>query len=433
MEITVIGAGYVGLVTGVNFALSGHRVTFVEAREDRREALRSGRVPIEEPGLPAAFASARKQIRIVDDMADAGVGDLVLVAVGTPIGEEGRSDLRALHSVLDVLRQHPSADVCIRSTLPPGYSLRVPELLGRGDGRRISTNPEFLRQGEALFDVQNPSRIVFGVYPDTSAAHIDRLHALYEGVKAPRLTVSVTAAELIKNVSNAFLALKLSFVNEVASLSEEYDVDVEEVLNGISLDPRIGNSYMRPGVGFGGSCLPKELEVVANAGRRKGLPMHVARAVMLVNVEQQSRFARRIVVALGPGDHKVALLGLSFKAHTDDLRGSPSIAVARELIDSGITVVAHDPVVKASAASLAAPGISIAADPVSAANGADAVVIGTDWPAYAELDWAAIRSAVAGPLLFDGRNLLDRSKIASLGFTYSGVGRQSIAETTQVA
>jgi len=181
---------------------------------------------------------------------------------------------------------------------------------------------------------------------------------------------------------------------------------------------------MRPGVGFGGSCLPKELEVVAGAGRRRGLPMHVARAVALANVEQQSRFAWRILRELGPGAHRVALLGLSFKARTDDLRGSPSISVARELLDAGQVVVAHDPVVTSAAAQAEAPGILLAADPMSAIRGADVVVVGTEWDVYRDLDWNAVRSVVRRPVVFDGRNILDREKLAGLGFAYRGVGRR---------
>ncbi len=423
MRVTIIGAGYVGLVTGIGLATAGHHVTFVERRDDRRQSLLSGAMPIEEPGLREAFAAVRERVDVMSTLEGAGPGDMTLVAVGTPIGEGGRSDLSQLDAAIDALRAYPDADVSVRSTLPPGISRRLPGLMGRPDGRRLSTNPEFLRQGEALKDVQEPSRIVIGRFPETEAAHLELLEALYADVHAPRLLVSVEAAELVKNVANAFLALKLSFVNEVASLAEEYGVEVDEILEGIGLDPRIGTTYMRPGLGFGGSCLPKELEVVANAGRRRGLPMHVARAISLVNADQQSRFAGRIVRDLGPGEHTVGLLGLSFKAGTDDLRGSPALAVARELLDAGLRVVGHDPVVSPGVAEAALPGLRTVATPEDVADGAAALVIGTEWPVYRDLDWRALRRRMTGSSLYDGRNLLDPATITKAGLSYRGVGR----------
>jgi UDPglucose 6-dehydrogenase len=426
LRVSIIGAGYVGLVTGVSLARSGgHHVTFVERREDRREALAAGKPPIVEPGLEAAMAEVQDRIGVVEDFRESTDRDLVLVAVGTPIGEAGRSDLSQLHAALEDLRQWPDLDISIRSTLPPGVSSRLPSLLGRADGRRISTNPEFLRQGAALADVQRPSRIVIGRFPETTADHLARVHALHAEIDAPRLEVSVAAAELIKNVANSFLALKLSFVNEVASLAEELDVDVDEVLEGIALDPRIGNVYMQPGLGFGGSCLPKELEVVAAAGRRRGLAMHIARAASTVNGEQQDRFARRILHELGRGSHRIALLGLSFKAGTDDLRGSPAAAVARHLVESGMDVVAFDPAVAAAAARREVPGIHVALDAYGAVTGADAVVIGTEWPEFRDLDWATVVRLLRGRLVFDGRNLLDREDVVRHGLSYRGVGRRS--------
>lgn len=424
MRVVVIGAGYVGLVTGVCLALDGHRVTFVERAPERVDALRRGEVPISEPGLAEAFADASSQIRVATQLESAVQdAELVMVAVGTPIAESGDSDLSQLRSAMEGLRRWPELDVVVRSTLPPGASARLPALLGRADGRRISTNPEFLRQGSALADYRHPTRVVIGVFPETSQAHLDKVEQLVSNVDGPRLRVSVGAAELMKNVANGFLALKLSFVNEVASLSEEYGVDVQEVLDGIAFDPRIGSSYMKPGLGFGGSCLPKELQVLAAAGRRHGIAMHVARAVSQVNLEQQDRFVRRILRDLPAGPCRVALLGLSFKANTDDLRGSPSIHLARRLMDVGHTVVAHDPVVPSDRAEAAAPSLQVASTVEAACRGADALVIGTDWGEYAHLDLVALKAIMRGDLLFDGRNLLDGPRAGHAGFRYRGVGR----------
>jgi UDPglucose 6-dehydrogenase len=426
MHIVVIGAGYVGLVTGVSLARSGlHNVTLVEHDAQRRETLRAGRVPIVEPGLQEAFREATDRIAVAASLAEVRTPDLVFVAVGTQISDAGESDLAQLHSALDDLRVWPDAHVSVRSTLPPGTSKRIPELLGRPDGSRISTNPEFLRQGSAMEDFARPTRIVIGRFRETSAEHLALLEEVTARFAAPRLVVDVVAAELIKNVANGFLALRLSFINEVATLAEEYGVDVDEVIDGIVTDPRIGPAYLRPGLGFGGSCLPKELQVLTVAGRRTGLPMHIARAVAQVNVEQQDRFIRRITAELPIDGGRVGLLGLSFKADTDDLRGSPAIYVARRLLEAGHAVHAFDPAVTAAAAELRAPGIAVLASAEEVFDGADAVVVATEWPAFARIDLAAARARVARPVLFDGRGVIDPGVAVRAGFSYRGIGRVS--------
>jgi UDPglucose 6-dehydrogenase len=427
MHVAVIGAGYVGLVTGVSLAhIGNHSVTLVEKAAARLDELREGIMPIEEPGLADAFAQARGGITIVDALDKVERPELVLVCVATPITDIGEPDLTQLRSVLDELAAWPELHVCVRSTVPPGLSQRLPALMGRSDGERISTNPEFLRQGSAMADFAAPSRIVIGRFEETSAEHLRVLEALYAPIKGPRLHVGVAAAELIKNVANAFLALKLSFVNEVAALSEEYGVEVEDVLAGIALDPRIGSSYMRPGLGFGGSCLPKELQVLASAGRRQGLPMHVARAAAQVNLEQQDRFVRRILRELPAHAAKVGLLGLSFKANTDDLRGSPAIHVARRILEAGHRVVAFDPAVRPSRAQEAVQGLDMAPDAETVFDDADAVVIATEWPEFARLDLAAVRLRMRQPTLFDGRGLINAAEAVAAGLAYRGIGRRSL-------
>lgn len=418
-----MGAGYVGLVTGVGLARAGHRVTFVERSAERRGALHDGRVPIFEPGLQDAFDHVRARIEIVDELAHVDMPDLLFVAVGTPIAEDGTPDESQLTTALESLRPYPTLDVSVRSTLSPGTSARLPRLLGRIDGRGISTNPEFLRQGSAMEDFARPSRIVVGRFPETDPEHLRKLESLYAEVAAPRLIVDVSAAELIKNVANAFLALKLSFVNEVASLSEEYGVDVGDVLDGIGLDPRIGTAYMRPGLGFGGSCLPKELDVLSDAGRRQGLPMHIARAAALVNGEQQDRFARRLLTEVGPEPASIGVLGLSFKPNTDDLRGSPAVAVVRRLLTAGHRVVVYDPAVPPEDASAAVSGIRFAPRAEDVFEGADAVAVATDWPEFGRLDLASLGQVMRRRLLYDGRNLFDPSVVTAAGLSYRGIGR----------
>jgi UDPglucose 6-dehydrogenase len=426
MKITVIGAGYVGLVTGVSLATDGgHEITFVEKNRERIDELRRGRMPIEEPGLADAFAANDERIQVVASLDQVEQPDLVFVCVATPIGEGGESDLTQITGALDDLRAYPTLDVSVRSTLPPGFSARLPALLGRADGERISTNPEFLRQGAAMADFAKPSRIVVGRYPETSERHLGLVEQAYGHLDGPRLSVSVAAAELIKNSANAFLALKLSFVNEVAALSESYGVEIDEVLQGISLDPRIGSAYMRPGLGFGGSCLPKELQVIDVAGRRQGLAMHVARAASQVNLEQQDRFAHRVLAELPDNGGRVGMLGLSFKADTDDLRGSPAIHVARRLVQAGHELVAFDPAVRRERATAAVPGIHIVESAAEAFDGVDAVVLATEWQQFADIDLAALAPRMRRRLLFDGRGLIDPQAAVDAGVAYRGIGRPS--------
>ncbi|MDF2733473.1 MAG: rkpK [Chloroflexota bacterium] len=425
MRITVVGAGYVGLVTGVCLARRGeHHVTLVETAPNRLRELQAGGMPIEEPGLAEAFAESRERITVVGSLDQVEDPDLVFLAVGTPISDTGEPDLSQLQSATADLRRWPDVDVSVRSTLPPGLSVRLPKLLGRADGARVSTNPEFLRQGSAVHDYEHPSRIIFGRFAETTDAHLAVVERVYAAIEAPRLHVDVAAAELIKNVANGFLALKLSFVNEVAALSEEYGVEVTEVLDGIGLDPRIGSVYMRPGLGFGGSCLPKELQVLAAAGRRRGLSMHVARAISQVNVEQQDRFVRQILAEIPRDESRVGLLGLSFKADTDDLRGSPALHVARRLLEEGVVVTAHDPAVRPDRAVAAAPGLQIASRAEDVFEGADAVAIATEWPQFATLPLPRLRDRTRQPILFDGRGIIAAADAVAAGFHYRGVGRQ---------
>ncbi len=425
-RILVIGAGYVGLVTAVGLASLGHDVEVVETRRDRLDSLRAGRVPIFEAGLQEAFDAALQEDRLRVSAEPSGHPDMVMVCVGTPIGSDGRSDLsqlrvalHALHEVLD-----SDAPLVVRSTLPPGATRLAVEWADIPTAR-VLTNPEFLRQGTALADFLEPSRIVIGHFPDADPATIEQLVSLYRGLEAPILVMDVAAAEITKNGANAFLALKLSFANEIASVAEEFETDVDTILEGIALDPRIGRLYMRPGLGFGGSCLPKELRALAVSGMGRGLPMLVTNAASEANAAQQARFVGRIQDLVGdlPG-RTIGMLGLAFKAHTDDVRESPPLAIARELLDRGATVVAHDPQAGANARR-EVPGIRLVDDPALALAGADIGVLGTEWPVYRDLDWPAIRATMRSATIIDGRRLLDGARLRSLGFRFEVVGTAS--------
>lgn len=422
----MIGAGYVGLATAIGLVEAGHDVELVETRPDRLAALREGRSPIHEAGLPDALARAfeRRALRIAKTTsADA---EVILVCVGTPIGPDGRSDLGQLRGALSQLTAPGMRPVpiVIRSTVPPGATRRTAAATG-APTTHLFTNPEFLRQGTALADVAAPNRIVIGRFPDADPEALAAVVGLYDRLTAPVLVVDVEAAELIKNGANAFLALKLSFTNEMAALAEEYGTDIEEVLGGMGLDPRIGFDYMRPSYGFGGSCLPKELQALAVAGQDRALPMHVTIAAAEANGAQQQRFADRIERILGGfAGRRVGLLGLAFKAGTDDVRESPALALAGRLIDGGADLCAYDPQARANAV-LQSPALSIAGSAEEALRDADVAVIATEWPAFRELDWAAIKASMRTPLVIDGRRLLDPVAMRSLGYRYVAVGTAS--------
>lgn len=415
--VTVVGAGYVGLVTAVGLAKLGHRVRLVETRPDRLEPLRAGRVPLHEAGLQAGLNDALADGRLVVSDAPSDVPGLALVCVGTPIGDDGRSDLRQLRSALAALhdRMGPEAILVIRSTLPVGGTRRAVEWAGVPTAR-IFTNPEFLRQGTAMADFERPTRLVIGRFADADPAAEAAVLGLFEGIDCPRFVVDVEAAEIIKNGANAFLALKLSFANEIAALCEEAGTDVDDVLAGITADPRIGATYMRPSFGFGGSCLPKELATLAVAGGDLGLPMHVTTAAATANRAQQRRFADQIAARLdGLDGRTVAILGLAFKADTDDVRESPALRLAAHLVDGGATVRGFDPAAGANALR-ELPALELADSPEAAVIGADAVVVGTEWPEFRDLPWLAWRSMMRRPLVFDGRRLLNAEILRSAGY-----------------
>jgi UDPglucose 6-dehydrogenase len=427
--VLVVGAGYVGLVTAVGLAELGHRVHLTETSPRRLAALREGRSPIHEPGLPEGLARALDSGRLTVGAEPVPAFAVALVCVGTPIDADGKSDLRQIRAALADLgpRMATGTPLVIRSTIPPGSSRLVPEWSGV-PASHVFTNPEFLRQGSAVADFLHPSRIVIGRFAAADPDALARVSALFDGVDAPRLIVDVAAAELIKNGANAMLALKLSFTNEIASLCEEYGADVDDVLAGISLDPRIGSQYMRPSFGFGGSCLPKELQALAAAGAARGLPMDVTIAASTANAAQQARFADRIIQRLGGVEgRRIGLLGLAFKADTDDVRDSPGLLLAARLLDAGAVVCAYDPQASANAAR-ELPRLEVFDTPAEALRDAEAAVIATEWPAFKALDWAELRAVMRRPLVFDGRRLLDGDALRSLGYRYEAVGSAASAD-----
>jgi UDPglucose 6-dehydrogenase len=426
VELTVIGAGYVGVVTGCNLAALGHDVVLLESDPGRLEALRAGSVPFFEPGLSELLsdAIATGSIRATGAESEALANrDAILVCVGTPLGPGGQADLSQVRAACAAIKRNASGGVVVmRSTLPIGTSDDLAGWLGRDTFDDVVTNPEFLRQGTAVGDFRNPTRIVVGTRTGEETSGSRRVREMYQGIEAPFIVTDFASAEMIKNASNGYLAMKLSFINEIADLCEAYGADVEAVVAGMGFDPRIGPSYLRPGIGFGGSCLPKELANLLALGRRRNLPMHMFDAASRSNDERAKRVANRLESIRGDlSGSQVGVLGLSFKAQTDDTRYSPAVALAREMLARGASVSAHDPQVP-SAVSDRISGLTRVDGPESAVAGSDLVVIATDWPMYRGLDWAAIAETTRAPVLFDGRNALDRLALERAGWRVIRIG-----------
>jgi UDPglucose 6-dehydrogenase len=396
----------------------------VETDLDRLVELRNGRVPFSEPGVQDALTAALSSGDLtILDRTSSTTSEIVLICVGTPIDDQGHADVRAVETVLAEIGALETRPITVvRSTTPVGTCQR---LLRDGhvvDVSRFFTVPEFLAQGSALTDFAAPHRVVIGCSPSADRAAQAALVELFGFFGAPVRLVTLEEAELIKNGANAFLALKISFANELAGLAERSGSDIGPVLEAIGLDPRIGATYMRPSFGFGGSCLPKELKTIAMSGLERGLPMHVTAAATEANLAQQRLFAERIDATMGGvAGRSIALLGLAFKAGTDDIRYSPAVGLARWLLEHGAQVHGYDPAAMARA-SRALPGLIVHHTALDALAGADAAVIATEWPEFKDLDWAHVRGVMATPLVIDGRRLLDPEGMRDLGFHYERVG-----------
>jgi UDPglucose 6-dehydrogenase len=422
--LAVVGAGYVGLVSAVGLAQLGHTIELVETDPVRLVDLRNGRVPFNEPGLQEAFETvlASGAITVLDRTSRATSG-IILICVGTPIDDRGHADVSAVESVLsEIGALEPQPITVVRSTTPVGTCQR---LLHDGhviDESRFFTVPEFLAQGTALRDFGSPHRVVIGSTASADRAALAALVEVFGFNGSPVRLVTLEEAELVKNGANAFLALKISFANELAGLAERAGADIGPVLEAIGLDPRIGSTYMRASFGFGGSCLPKELQTIAMSGLERGLPMHVTAAATEANLAQQRMFAERIDAMLGGvAGRSIALLGLAFKAGTDDIRYSPAVGLARWLVGQGARVQAYDPAA-AMRAARAVPELVVHDTALDALDGAEAAVIATEWPEFETLDWARARAIMAAPLVIDGRRLLDPVAMRNLGFDYERVG-----------
>jgi UDPglucose 6-dehydrogenase len=435
-RISVFGAGYVGLVTGACFAELGHDVTVRDVVPERIEALRRGEVPIYEPGLEELLARNAERLRFTLDAREAVEGaDFLYVAVGTPPTYSGDADLSAVWTVVDELAGvgPEAATVVMKSTVPVGTGEKVRAALDtRGlDHVGYVSNPEFTAEGTAVRDFMEPDRIVIGAF---DASDGDAVAALHEGIDSPVVRCDVASAEMIKLAANAFLMTRISFINEIANVCEATGADVVEVAKGIGLDHRLGPHFLRAGIGYGGSCFPKDSLALKQLAANSGYHFQLLNAVIEVNELQKRRVVGKLKKHLGSLRGKtIAVLGLAFKPDTDDLREAPSLVLASRLLAEGVEVRAWDPVADATEL---LQGATFYDSPLEAVRGADAAVIVTEWGELRELARDEVRRAMRNPLIVDGRNLLDPAEARAAGFAYEGVGRAAspfagLAETDE--
>ena len=423
--VGVIGVGYVGLVSAACFADLGHDVVCRDINPERIEMLRRREVPIYEPGIDALLSRNRERLHFTLDLAELLERcRIVFVCVDTPQMHSGDADLSRVERVIDELpRSGDRFLLVMKSTVPVGTGDRLrAELDLRGmDHIGYASNPEFLREGRAVNDFMEPDRIVIGAY---QLADTEAVAALYANIDTPLIRTDVASAEMIKYASNAFLATKISFINEIANVCEEVGADVSVVSEGMGLDERIGSHFLRPGIGYGGSCFPKDVRALKQLAGNSGYHFQLLTSVIEVNELQKRRVVGKLERHLGSlRGCRIALLGLAFKANTDDMREASSIVLADRLRAEGAQVVAYDPVAMRNAAELLGRGVDLAGSMIEAVTGADAAVIVTEWGEFHKLASPAVREAMAQPLIVDGRNLLDPLQARAAGFVYESVGR----------
>jgi UDPglucose 6-dehydrogenase len=421
--IAVIGTGYVGLVTAAGFAALGNEVWCVDIDSDKIARLERGEIPIYEPGLEECVARNRGRLHFTTELGPAlEHARLLFVAVGTPATYSGDADLSAVHAVVGAMPRSDHHALVMKSTVPAGTGSAIRRIFVQQgkEGFAYVSCPEFLKEGTALDDFLEPDRVVVGDEGDWAG---DAVVELYAPLDAPLVRTDIRSAEMIKLAANAFLATKISFINEIANVCEETGADVIEVARGMGLDPRIGTSFLKAGLGYGGSCFPKDVSALKQLAGNSGYHFQLLTAVIEVNELQKRRVIGKLQKHLGSlVGKRVALLGLAFKPNTDDMREASSLVLAARLQADGATVRAFDPVAEDQARTLMV-GVEFADSALDALEGADAVVIVTEWPQFSELDWDDVAGRMAGKLVVDGRNCLDPARVAQAGLVYEGMGR----------
>ncbi|MCX7753652.1 MAG: UDP-glucose/GDP-mannose dehydrogenase family protein [Anaerolineales bacterium] len=428
-QICVVGVGYVGLVTGACFSDLGNRVIALDVNEQRIENLKKGIMPIYEPGLEELVRRNVKAGRLsfTTDYAEALQGtEFVFIAVGTPSGVNGEADLQYVASAAESIARNMSAPLIIinKSTVPIGTGDWVADIVKRAQPRPIDFSvvscPEFLREGSAIGDFMNPHRTVIGSFDREAANKVAQLHL---PLRAPIVITDLRTAEMIKYASNAFLATKISFINEIAEICEAYGADVKEVAAGMGYDARIGRHFLDAGLGWGGSCFPKDVKALAYMAEEKGLNPRILHSVMQVNYDRRRDVVKWTESLLGGLRGKtIALFGLAFKPNTDDMRDAPSIDIAQALTAAGATVRAYDPVAM-DAARVILPAVQMCSDPYEAATGADAVIIVTEWNEFKQLDLEKLKALLKTPIVMDARNIYEPARMREMGFQYRAIGR----------
>jgi UDPglucose 6-dehydrogenase len=427
MKVSVIGLGYVGSVAAAALAEGGHDVLGLDIDKEKVEAFRRGPLPIFEPGLEAMIRKhvLQRKLKLLHlDEVTEPLGEVVIVATGTPTTESGAADLSQVRSAISwtLQRQHGPGVVVMKSTVPPGTGARLLETMLKGTSQEYVANPEFLREGQAVGDWFHPDRIVIGGRDERAIA---KVRLLYQGIEAPVVLTDVTSAEMIKYAANAFLATKISFINEIAALSDRLGATIDDIREGIALDPRIGPGFLTAGVGYGGSCFPKDVRALDYLALTSGHNFELLRSVITVNNRQRllpfyalrQRFGSVSGLSIG-------VLGLAFKPHTDDVREAPSLDLIRVLVDHGAKVRAFDPAAARTAKAVLPSGVELMDDLAECARGVQTLVLMTEWPQIVDADWEQLARLMRPPrFLFDGRNALDKKRMLALGFEYSGVGR----------
>ncbi len=421
--VGVIGTGYVGLVSAAGFAELGSEVWCVDIDAEKIERLRRGESPIYEPGLEELLAKHAGRLHFSTELGDAlEHARLLFVAVGTPPTYSGDADLSAVHAVVRAIPASEGHALVMKSTVPCGTGASIQRIFseqGKGGLRYVSC-PEFLKEGSAVHDFLHPDRVVVGDNGDWAG---DAVVELYAPLAAPLVRTDVASAEMVKLASNAFLATKISFINEIANVCEETGADVVEVARGMGLDERIGPKFLQAGIGFGGDCFPKDVNALKQLAGNSGYHFQLLTAVIEVNELQKRRVVGKLHKHLGSlVGRRVALLGLAFKPNTDDMREASSLVLAARLNADGATVSAYDPVAEEQARGLIG-GLQLAGSAMDALRDADAVVLVTEWPQCTDLHWGEVAEAMRGNLVIDGRNALDRDAVRAAGLLYEGVGR----------
>ncbi len=427
--IGVVGAGWVGLVTAACFAELGHRVVVKEIVEGKVEALRRGEVPIHEPGLSELISKNAERLTFTTDMGELlAEARLIFVCVQTPPTVSGDADLSAVQHAVEEIGEPDGKALVMKSTVPVGTGRTI-----RRDEPDLAyvSCPEFLREGTAITDFMEPDRVLVGIEPGDEWAG-DAVAALYEPLGVPVVRTDVSSSEMVKLASNAFLATKISFINEIANVCEELGADVADVATGMGLDDRIGSRFLQAGIGYGGSCFTKDVSALKMLAANSGYHFQLLNSVIEVNELQKRRVMAKLTKHLETlVDKRVALLGLAFKPDTDDMRGASSLVLAARLQGESAAVVAFDPIAEQVAAPLM-PGVEMAGSAMEALNGADAAVLVTEWPEFAELDWSDVARRMNTPLLVDGRNFLDPDKVRAAGIAYEAIGRPSAPDRSAV-